>query len=100
MLRCGISLPALMQRMDHKDIRMTLRYLNVTQLDLPREFYKARQNAVQPYRLPVLSVSAPTADLPGICQALAPHATIWRCTDASSSMTKPAAAYSGSIIGS
>ena len=71
MLRCGISLPALMQLMGHKDIRMTLRYLKVTQPDLQREFYKARQNAVQPYRLPVLSVSAATADLPGIRQALA-----------------------------
>ena len=71
MLRCGMSLPALMQLMGHKDIRMTLRYLKVTQPDLQREFYKARQNTVQPYRLPALSVSAATADLPGIRQALA-----------------------------
>jgi hypothetical protein len=71
MLRCGISLPALMQLMGHKDIRMTLRYLKITQPDLQREFYKARQNTVLPYRLPPLSVSAATADLPGIRQALA-----------------------------
>ncbi len=71
MLRRGISLPALMQLMGHKDIRMTLRYLKVTQPDLQREFYKARQNTVQPYRLPALSVSTATADLPGIHQALA-----------------------------
>jgi site-specific recombinase XerD len=71
MLRRGISLPALMHLMGHKDIRMTLRYLKVTQPDLQREFYKARQNTIQPYRLPPLSVSTATADLPGIHQALA-----------------------------
>ena len=73
MLRLGISLPALMQLLGHKDIRMTLRYVQVTQQDLQREYHKARQNAAQRHRLPTLSV--PTgiihADLPGICQALA-----------------------------
>jgi len=71
MLRCGISLPALMQLMGHKDIRMTLRYLKITQPDLQREFYKARPNTTQSYPLPSLSASAATADLPGIRQALA-----------------------------
>jgi site-specific recombinase XerD len=71
MLRCGIGLPALMQLMGHKDIRMTLRYLQITQPDLQREFHKARQTAAQPYRIPSLSVSGATADLPGIQQALA-----------------------------
>jgi integrase len=71
MLRRGMSLPALMQLMGHKDIRMTMRYLKVTQPDLQREFYKARQNTVQPYCLPALSASTATANLPGIRQALA-----------------------------
>jgi integrase len=71
MLRCGISLPALMHLMGHKDIRMTLRYLKITQPDLRREFYKALQNTTQSYPLPSLSVSTATADLPGIIQALA-----------------------------
>jgi hypothetical protein len=57
--------------MGHKDIRMTLRYLKVNQPDLQRELYKAGQNALQPHRLPALSASAATADLPGIQQALA-----------------------------
>lgn len=70
LLRRGMSLPALMQLMGHKDIRMTLRYLKVTQPDLQREFYQARQNTVQPYRVPALSISTATADLPGIHQAL------------------------------
>jgi site-specific recombinase XerD len=71
MIRCGISLPALMQLMGHKDIRMTLRYLKVTQPDLQREFYNARQNTSQAHRLPSLSVSAATADLLGIGRSLA-----------------------------
>jgi integrase len=71
MLRCGISLPALMQLMGHKNIRMTLRYLKITQPDLQREFYQARQNTSQAYRLPSLSVSTAAADLPGIRQSLA-----------------------------
>jgi integrase len=71
MLRCGMSLPALMQLMGHKDIRMTLRYLKITQPDLQREFYKARRNNPQSYPLPSLSASATAADIPGIRQALA-----------------------------
>jgi site-specific recombinase XerD len=73
MLRLGVSLPALMQLLGHKDIRMTLRYLQVTQQDLQREFHQARQNAAHPHRLPALPLlkAVPRADLPGIRQALA-----------------------------
>ncbi|HEY6273036.1 MAG TPA: hypothetical protein VIX19_13735, partial [Terriglobales bacterium] len=71
MLRCGISLPALKELMGHKDIRMTLRYLKVTQPDLQREFYRARHNTAQPYCIPSLSVSTTTSDLPGIRRAIA-----------------------------
>jgi site-specific recombinase XerD len=72
MIRLGVSLPALMRLLGHKDIRMTMRYVQVTQLDLHREFHEARQNAAQPHRFPILSVpnSSPSADLPGIRQAL------------------------------
>jgi len=73
MLRLGVSLPALMQLLGHKDIRMTLRYVQVTQADLQREFHLARQNAAQLHRLPPRSLPTATAsaDLPGIQQALA-----------------------------
>jgi site-specific recombinase XerD len=73
MLRFGISLPALMQLLGHKDIRMTLRYVLVTQQDLQREFHQARQNAVHPHRMPTLYLpkSIASADLLGIRQALA-----------------------------
>ena len=73
MLRLGVSLPALMQLLGRKDIRMTLRYVQVTQQDLQREFHTARERAAQPHRAPVLSVpnSPAGADLPTIRQALA-----------------------------
>jgi site-specific recombinase XerD len=72
MLRLGVSLPALMQLLGHKDIRMTLRYVQVTQQDLQREFHTARQHAVQPHPVPVLSVpNCPTsADPQSIRQAI------------------------------
>ena len=72
MLRLGVSLPALMKLLGHKDIRMTLRYAEVAQQDLQREFQHARQNAAHPHRLPTLAVAKelPSADLPGIYQAL------------------------------
>ena len=73
MLRLGVSLPALMQLLGHKDIRMTLRYVQVTQQDLQREFHTARQHAARPHLVPVLSIpNCPTSvDLPGIHQAIA-----------------------------
>ena len=72
MLRLGVSLPALMQLLGHKDIRMTLRYVEVTQQDLHREFHTARQRAAPPHQVPVLSVPhTTTTDLPGIRQTLA-----------------------------
>jgi integrase/recombinase XerD len=73
MLRLGVSLPALMQLLGHKDIRMTLRYCAITQQDLEREFHQARQNALHPHRLPTLPLPQDSirADLPGIGQALA-----------------------------
>ena len=72
MLQLGVSLPALMQLLGHKDIRMTLRYLLVTQQDLQCEFHRARQNATHPYCLPMLALpkDIPSVDLPGIRQAL------------------------------
>lgn len=73
MVRLGISLPALMQLLGHRDIRMTLRYVQITQVDLQREYFAARLHAAEPHHVP--QISAPTgstsAGLPGIRQALA-----------------------------
>src|ERR1051325_3752271 len=72
MLRFGVSLPALMQLLGHKDIRMTLRYVQVTQQDLQRQFYAPRQNAIHPPPPPVLSLppASSAATLPGIRHAV------------------------------
>jgi integrase len=72
MIRLGMSLPALMQLLGHKDIRMTLRYVQITQVDLHREFHAARRNAAEPHRVPVLSVPdrSNAAGPLGICQAV------------------------------
>jgi site-specific recombinase XerD len=73
MLRLGVSLPALMKLLGHRDIRMTLRYVEVTQQDLQREFHQARQNAAHPHHLPTLALpkDISSADLSGIREALA-----------------------------
>lgn len=75
MVRLGVSLPALMQMLGHKDIRMTLRYVEVVQLDLQREFHRARQNPAVLHSIPQLplpSTLAPErADLATIRQAIA-----------------------------
>jgi hypothetical protein len=74
MIRLGVSLPVLMQLLGHKDIRMTMRYVKVTQLDLQREFHLARHNATQHHQIPELPVSRPlsaSSDLHGIRRALA-----------------------------
>jgi hypothetical protein len=62
-----------MQLLGHKDIRMTLRYVPVTQPDLQREFHTARQHAIRPHQVPVLSAPncSTSADPPGIRQAIA-----------------------------
>ena len=74
MIRLGVGLPAVMKLLGHKTVRMTLRYVQVTQRDLQREFHLARQNAVQVHHIPELSVTSfPSAEsgLPGILSTLA-----------------------------
>jgi hypothetical protein len=61
MVRLGVSLPALMQMLGHKDIRMTLRYLEVVQLDLQREFHRARKKTASLYSIPQLPLPSNTA---------------------------------------
>jgi site-specific recombinase XerD len=75
MVRLGVSLPALMRIMGHRDIRMTLRYVEVVQLDLQREFHRARQSTASLYsilQLPLPSSTAPTrVDLAAVRQSIA-----------------------------
>jgi site-specific recombinase XerD len=60
MLRLGVSLPALMQLLGHKNINMTLRYVDVTQQDLQREFHRARQSTASLHLLPKLPLPQTT----------------------------------------
>jgi site-specific recombinase XerD len=71
MVRLGVGLPALKQMLGHSDIRMTMRYVEVTQLDLQREFHTARRNT-GPHQMPALPTStAITLDgVEGIRQAI------------------------------
>jgi site-specific recombinase XerD len=76
MVRLGVSLPALMQMLGHKDIRMTMRYVEVVQLDLQREFHRARQNPLALHSIPQLPLPSSTTapervDLTRVRQAIA-----------------------------
>ena len=59
MLRAGVSLPALMKLLGHRTANMTLRYVEITQLDLQREFHLARRS---PRHLIPLPASLPAPD--------------------------------------
>src|SRR5450755_654141 len=61
-LRAGVSLPALMKLLGHRTANMTLRYVQITQQDLQREFHLARQHPRHFIPLPAaLSVAGPGA---------------------------------------
>jgi len=53
MVRCGISLPALMHLMGHAHIRTTMLYVQLSPEDVWREYHRAIQNQ------PRLSASVP-----------------------------------------
>jgi integrase len=64
MLRAGVSLPAVMKLLGHTTPRMTMLYVEITQMDLQREFQLARshpRHLVPPPRAP-LPVTAPHAN--------------------------------------
>jgi hypothetical protein len=67
MLRAGVSLPALMKLLGHRTANMTLRYVEITQQDLQREFHLATHH---PRHLIPLPESLPTAD-PAVIDATA-----------------------------
>jgi site-specific recombinase XerD len=59
MLRAGVSLPALMKLLGHRTANMTLRYVEITQQDLQREFHFARQTPRHLIPLPASSTADP-----------------------------------------
>lgn len=58
MLRAGVSLTALKEILGHRDIKMTLRYVQVTQADLQREYLLARRKMESLHPMPQLPGSS------------------------------------------
>jgi site-specific recombinase XerD len=56
MMRAGISLPVLMHILGHRTIRMTMRYVQITQEDVQRSYGKAMATIANRYSLPVVSL--------------------------------------------
>ena len=72
MLRAGISMPALMKLLGHRTANMTLRYVQVTQQDLQREFHLARQHPRYLIPLPAAATRQDTeaADTAAVIQRI------------------------------
>ena len=100
MLLCGMSLPALMQLMGHKDIRMTLRYLRSPSRTCSASSIRLARTQPRPITFPHSPSRQRPPTSPGYVTHSRPHAIFWKCIDASSPMTRPVAAYSVSIDGS
>jgi integrase len=72
MLRAGVSLPAVMKLLGHLKPDMTLHYVEVTLLDLQREFHMARsqpRHLVPTSRLPS-ALTSPQANLASLLDSL------------------------------
>jgi site-specific recombinase XerD len=73
MLRAGVSLPALMKLLGHRSANMTLRYVEITQKDLQREFHLASRSPRHPMPVPApLGTADPDlADAAAVTQRIA-----------------------------
>ena len=76
MVRPGVSLPALKELLGHRDIRMTMVYVAVTQNDLQREFHRARQALSRLHSIPELPINQPptlvtSPNIPAVLRSLA-----------------------------
>jgi hypothetical protein len=72
MLRAGVSLPAVMKLLGHVNPEMTLRYLEISLLDLQREFHLARsqpRHLLPASRLPA-SISSSQPNLASLLDSL------------------------------
>lgn len=74
LIRAGISLTALKEILGHRDIRMTMVYVQVTQNDLQREYHQARQHIASVHAVPLLpaikDMEANNSGIEAICRAL------------------------------
>ena len=76
MVRLGISLPALKELLGHRDIRMTMVYVAVTQNDLQRQYHLARQALSRLHSIPELPIHQPptfvtSPNIPAVLRSLA-----------------------------
>jgi site-specific recombinase XerD len=69
MLRAGASLPAVKELLGHKKIEMTLRYVEVNQIDLQREYHQAREKMRFPV-IPKINKPRNTAQIPTLLHSL------------------------------
>ena len=71
MLRAGVSLPVLMKLLGHESPKMTMRYVEVSLLDVQHEFQLARQHSRHLVPAPqVPAASSVTPDLTGFLASL------------------------------
>jgi site-specific recombinase XerD len=68
MLRAGVNLLAIKEMLGHRSLAMTMRYLQVSQVDLQREYHAARQKMTTLYSIPKITV--PASGLPAIHHAI------------------------------
>lgn len=73
MLRAGMGLPSLMAILGHRSIRMTMRYITITQIDLQQQYLEARRKIADLRVIPKLNLNISCrvkADLETICTSL------------------------------
>jgi site-specific recombinase XerD len=61
MLRAGASLPAVKTLLGHQSLEMTMRYVQVSQIDLQREYHQARAKMAEIHAIPKTVASNPTS---------------------------------------
>jgi site-specific recombinase XerD len=52
MLRAGVSLPAVKTLLGHQTLEMTMRYVQISQIDLQREYHRARAKMAEIHAVP------------------------------------------------
>lgn len=72
LLRAGVSLPALMKLLGHRTANMTLRYVQVTQQDLQREFQLAQRSPrhLLPLPAPLATTDPRSLDATAVAERL------------------------------
>ena len=74
MLRAGIRLTALKELLGHRDIRMTMVYVAVTQTDLQQQYHLARQALATLHAMPELAARPPacaiSVSIPAVLESL------------------------------